>query len=91
MATWSKICQMCTVHLPVLRTDKAEREYDGLSAGKGIEVIVPRMKRPSVPEAKRLLYFLHCSGKSGEKSKKEGNTDHTQNLIPLTVPIFHSN
>lgn len=77
MATWSKICQMCTVHLPDLRTDKAEREYDGLSAGKGIEVIVPRMKRLSVPKPKRLPYFLNCSEKSGGKSKREGNIDHT--------------
>lgn len=72
MATWSKICQMCPVHLPDLRTDKAEREYDGLSAAKGIEVIVPRMKRPSVPEAKRLPYFLHCSENQRKKVRGKG-------------------
>lgn len=35
VATWSKICQMCAVHLPDWRTDMADREYDVLSAAKG--------------------------------------------------------
>lgn len=61
IATWSKFCQMCTVHLPGWRTDKADGEYDGLSVAKGIKVIVPRMSRPSVPNRNRSPYFLQST------------------------------
>lgn len=61
MATWSKIWQTCTVHLPGWRTDKADREYDGLSAAKGVKVIVPGMNRPSVPNRNRSPYFVQST------------------------------
>lgn len=60
-----RFVRMCTVHHPGWRTDKADREYEGLSAQKGgesncaqnVQVIIPKHKYVSTFPPK------HYSGK----------------------------
>lgn len=63
---------MRTGCLPGWRTGKADREYDGLSAAKGVKVIMPGMNRPSVPNRNRSPYFLQSTTQRSKWKKQEG-------------------